>query len=60
MNNEPFFAPCNEKKVHTALGDNKVSSPTASEPPQKKKNKCYPAVSERENNSRGMRDMRRG
>lgn len=37
MNNEPFFAPCNKKKVHTALGDNKVSSPTASEPSQKKK-----------------------
>lgn len=37
MNNEPFFSPCNKKKVHTALGDNKVSSPTASEPSQKKK-----------------------
>lgn len=52
-----FFAPCNKEKVHTALGDNKVSSPTPSEPPQKKKN---PVVSERENNSRGTRDMRRG
>lgn len=55
MNNEPFIAPCNKEKVHTALGDNKVSSPTASEPPQKK-NK----TNVRENNSRGTRDMRRG
>lgn len=43
MNNEPFFAPCNKEKVHTALGDNKVSSPTASEPPQKRKKQMLPS-----------------